>query len=250
MRLKRENTEPIEIITREDGTQHLEGYAMRFYDGSPETEYALSSGKVERIARADIESTLLQVKSLPLRYNHSKDYVLDDTDHTLTLRCDDKGLRFSAPFDSNDPDHMKVKCKIDKGIIRGSSFEALGMHRWEKDGEKSVGWVKDLDFKDVSIVNSPAYEGTSAMVRSAEELEEIEREHNDAFKIELPKEEPKIDEREVLIRSLEEKVAQLERQISEQKEYKYLQPQTLPSVGNKDVKEMTSEEFKRYINSI
>lgn len=248
MKMNREYESEVQVITREDGTKHLEGYALVFYNGDPKTEYTLSPGKIERIKREDVDKALENKKIIPLRYNHSKDYLLDDTSRTLVLRTDEVGLKFSCPFDEADPDHMKVQSKLSKGIIKGSSFEAIARHHWERDGEKAIGWVADIDFSDISVVHKPAYEGTMAIVRSSDELEEIEREYNAAF----PQQEvePEPDPKEVIIRSLEEKVALLERQISDSKQYKYLLPQTMPSGGVASVKDMTKEEFKRYIDSI
>lgn len=186
----RANSEQAEVIERSDGSKTISGYAVLWYDGTPKTEYPMPNGRIERIRRADFEPILSQKDPVALRFNHSKDCELDNTGATLVLRADDKGILFNAPYDPTDPDHQKTMAKFNKRQIKGCSFRAIARHTYEQVGNKVIGWLTDIErFVDVSIiggnvVDKPAYNGTSCIIRSeAEDYEEWRKAKEETEKI-------------------------------------------------------------------
>lgn len=83
---------------------------------------------------------------------------------------DKKGLKYDSPVDERDPDYQKVLVKIQKGIVRGSSFiYRVTDAAMDRDGDKDVLWIEDGKLREVSPVNSPAYRGTDVIVRSEDD---------------------------------------------------------------------------------
>jgi HK97 family phage prohead protease len=167
--MERLTLDPVEMVVRSDGSEHLEGYAVVFYDGTPKTEYPLGPNKVERVRPSAVDESLWQSK-VEARFNHSDDYLLDDTEATLQLTKDGKGLRYSLPYDKSDPQHQTVRSKIMKRQIKGSSFRADALCRWEQEGDKSVRWIEKVEnLVELGPCYRPAFKGTSAMIRSADD---------------------------------------------------------------------------------
>jgi HK97 family phage prohead protease len=158
------------IVERSGGAKEICGYGAIYFDGTPATEYDLGGGLVERIQRGCFDAAIAERQNTEVRYNHSPDFVLGDVEGGAVVRSDEKGLRYSVPFDPQDPDHAKVKSKIEKGLVKGSSFCAVGpTYRYADDNGTHVAWLTSVKvLKDVAPVNSPAYKGAPAMMRSAE----------------------------------------------------------------------------------
>lgn len=178
--IERYNAESeLQWVERADGSQAIEGYAVRWYDGTPGTEYKLPNGRVERIERHAFDDVLKSNANVQLRWNHSRDFTLGDTTTGLILRSDQYGIRFSHPYDASDPDHVKVKTKIKKGLAKGSSFKASAQLRFADENGQHIQYVsRIINLEDVSVVDRPAYAGTAALVRYENE-EEIERSYQD-----------------------------------------------------------------------
>lgn len=98
-------------------------------------------------------------------YNHDYAALLGRRSaDTLILTADDLGLRYDIPFDGNDPDHVRVESKIQRGDLRGSSFTM----RYLPDGEELdytdegtlLVTVKRAQLAEVAPVVWPAYLST------------------------------------------------------------------------------------------
>lgn len=189
--LNRTIEEPVELLTREDGTKVLSGYSMKWYDGTPATEFAFRPGVVERIKKETAELALSQNPTVLCRFNHDPKTLLDTTDQTLKLVIDDKGLRYEAPFDESDPDHKNVEAKLKRGLIKGSSFGS-NQYSWkfEKDGDKQIAWLDNFDLIEVGPCFNPAYKGTTACVRD-DSFEKALADHEASLQ---PKVEPVVEE--------------------------------------------------------
>lgn len=174
-------TEPVQIV-RSDNQEWITGYAVVWYDPANEgTVYRITDVIEERVAPTSFDTFLRSGSVVKANYNHDKNFELGRTNNlTLFLSVDNKGLNFKIPFDSEDPDHLKVKARLRKGTARGCSFAANGLTKIKKDGSKYIRTIEQIEALDhVSIVDDPAYPGTSAIVRSAEYIQtaqaEIER---------------------------------------------------------------------------
>jgi HK97 family phage prohead protease len=150
------------MLTRSaDGVEHFEGYAALFWDGTDRTEYRPLPNVRERIARSAFAGVISQPCSV--WYNHSPDHDLGQT----ALTADDKGVRFNLPYDGTDPDHVKVRRKIEKGIATGCSFQALVSCTMKKTGKEYMRTLDKVELlREVSIVNNPAYKATEVTIRN------------------------------------------------------------------------------------
>lgn len=172
-----------QLVERSNGTKEITGYASVYYDGTSGTEYQLDDNLYERVSPGCFDKALAERQNVEIRYNHSTDFVLGDVESGAIVRTDDKGLRYSVPFDDSDPDHLKVKSKIEKGLIKGSSFQALGpTYRYQDENGKHIAWLTGVKvLRDCSPVNNPAYKGAPALMRS----EELDKGYKDWLRLKM-----------------------------------------------------------------
>jgi HK97 family phage prohead protease len=156
-------------ILERDGKTYIAGYGAVVYDGTPKTEYYLGDKTYERFA-PEAFLNWKQTQPVECRYNHSKDHILGITPDTCELDMSNKGCFYRTQFDPTDSDHAKVRSKFDKKLIRGSSigFWALDA-KITKERDRKVITITKILIRDVGPVNTPAYSGASAMLRSADE---------------------------------------------------------------------------------
>ena len=161
-------------IRGEGDDRKITGYAAVFYrEGDPDTEYWITDDIVERIDRSAFDQVVGRDDVLAV-FNHNDDNLLGRSSaNTLKLRIDDVGLRYEIRFDENDPDHVRVQSKINRGDLSGSSFAFFDpVSEWNdnvryagRDGV-SIRNITDVgNLYDVGPVSFPAYKGTSAGMR-------------------------------------------------------------------------------------
>ena len=161
----------ITVVKRDDGARSIVGYAAVFYDGTPNTEFALP-GLSERIAPGAFDRALKDKQDVRALFNHDADQVLGRTvAGTLKLSADKRGLKYEI-----DPPDTQVArdllITIERGDISGSSFAFVVRKQEFAEGEQvSIRVIKDLDLFDVGPVTYPAYSATSIGIRS-EDAEE------------------------------------------------------------------------------
>lgn len=152
------------------------GYAARFYDPQDTgTTYRLSEELTERLASSAFERTIRDGHDIKLLVDHDPSACMGRTNTSrsakLALWTDDKGLRFSCPYDGDDPDHRRMRAKIGNGSIAGCSFRFhTGGGKGERMlSERGMDWreLTDIDISEVSLVYDPAYPATNCDVRSA-----------------------------------------------------------------------------------
>ena len=146
---------------------------MFYREGDPDTEYWITDDIVERIDRGAFDNAVGRDDVLAV-FNHNDDNLLGRSSaETLQLTIDEIGLRYEIPFDENDPDHVRVQSKVNRGDVSGSSFAFWDPStEWrdnvEYDGKDGVSIRTILDvgnLYDVGPVSFPAYKGTSAGMR-------------------------------------------------------------------------------------
>ena len=158
-----------------DGKRMINGYAAVFYDGTPGTEYELWDNAMERIA-AGAFSGIMADNDCRCLFNHESCKVIGRTKAgTCRLSVDNIGLAYEndMPDSSCGKDVFEA---INRGDISGSSFSFIPSKvLWsqeERDGNmvdiRTIMEVSKL--YDVGPVTYPAYEATSAAVRSKEAL--------------------------------------------------------------------------------
>ena len=182
---RRFHSQPVTLENRADNKPAIRGYCAVFYrEGDPKTEYCLwddSYGRaVERIMPGAFDRALRQNQDVAGLFNHDPNMVLGRTSSgTMTLTKDEIGLRYEIELGDTSVSR-DVQEYIRRGDVTGSSFSFTippGGDRWtrtqDEDGKYfEVREVHDVELYDVGPVTFPAYQGTSAAVRSAEDAAE------------------------------------------------------------------------------
>ena len=159
----------IEHRKDEDGGKMIiEGYAAVYDDETliGDEEW----GFYESIERGAFDGA--NMKDVPLKYNHSDAVpILARTrNKSLELKTDDKGLFIHAEL-LDTQDNIDMYKRIKAGLIDKMSFAFTVKKEgetWEK-GKTPKRSIKKFDrIFDVSVVDVPAYEGTSIYARSLE----------------------------------------------------------------------------------
>lgn len=161
---------PVEIRADEnDGTVTVEGYAAVFDEitdiGGRFREVFLPGCFREAITRDDVVF-LVEHWGLPLaRSTAGKG--------TLELKEDKRGLHMRAVLDMTDPDVQRVVPKMRRGDLSKMSIAFLAIRQeWvEEDTENEESILRRIGearLFDVSIVTTPAYDGTEIGLRALE----------------------------------------------------------------------------------
>lgn len=88
---------------------------------------------------------------------------------TLTIREDSRGLYMETELDPEDPDVKSIVPKMKRGDLDKMSFAFMPeVEEWDDSGDIPVRTIKEARLFDVSIVTSPAYDGTDIGLRSLE----------------------------------------------------------------------------------
>jgi len=156
------------------GHPNITGYAAVFYNSEAAgTEYWLWDDVVERIMPGAFDRALKEddVRAL---FNHDPDNLLGrQSAMTLRLRTDDRGLEYAIrPADTQVGRDLIANIRAEN--ITGSSFSFIPrpggtVIREEVDEDDKTTYVierYDVEVWDVGPVTFPAYEATTAGVRS------------------------------------------------------------------------------------
>jgi len=156
---------PAEIRADEDGIK-VSGYAAVF--GERADIAGFFAEVIERGAFADAIGRddvvfVINHDGLPLARTRSK---------TLTIREDDHGLYMETVLDPDDPDVKSIVPKMKRGDLDKMSFAFRmdgGVQEWDDEQDPPVRTIKKVgSLVDVSIVTTPAYDGTDIGLRSLE----------------------------------------------------------------------------------
>jgi len=154
----------LRTVYKEGSATEVEGYAAVF---NVEADVFWFREIIEPGAFARAIREKQDVRAL---WNHNTDKVLGRTKNdTLSLEEDDHGLRvrFTPPDTQDGRDALTL---IERRDVDQMSFSFMAtVEQWdEKQGEKSLRHVKEVDLFDVSPVTFPAYEQTEIGLRTAE----------------------------------------------------------------------------------
>lgn len=151
---------PSEIRSEGDGVV-VEGYAAVFNQwadiGGYFRERIAPGAFSDAIGRDDVVF-LVNHEGLPLARTRSG---------TLELFQDDHGLKMRSALDPTDPDVKAIIQKMKRGDIDKMSFAfRADVEEWDDTGEIPSRTIKLASLYDVSIVTTPAYDGTEIGLRS------------------------------------------------------------------------------------
>jgi len=153
---------PAEIRADADGIK-VEGYAAVFRQtadiGGMFREVIERGAFKEAIGRDDVVF-LINHEGLPLARTRSG---------TLMLSEDDHGLKISTTLDAEDPDVKSIVGKMKRGDLDKMSFAFFSeVQEWDHAQEPPLRTIRKAALHDVSIVTTPAYQGTEIALRSLE----------------------------------------------------------------------------------
>lgn len=165
------------VEARADGSKEIAGHAAVYYrEDDPGTEYRLWDDLVERIMPGAFDDAIKQRHDVRALFNHDPSMVLGRSEaSTLRLDTDATGLRYTI-----DPPNTQVGRDVvellERGDVSGSSFAFIPTKvSWEERMDSTTRRVKyirkieSVELLDVGPVTYPAYESTTAGVRSADE---------------------------------------------------------------------------------
>jgi len=158
---------PVEIREGEDGEVRVAGYAAVFDEetniGGMFTEVIMRGAFTNAIGRDDVVF-LINHEGLPLARTRSG---------TLTLVEDERGLYMEAMLDKTDPDVRSIVPKMKRGDLDKMSFAFRPVRqKWDDSAKMPKRMIQEAQLFDVSIVTTPAYDGTEIALRSLEKHRE------------------------------------------------------------------------------
>ena len=169
-----------------DGKMILEGYAIVF-----EQETLIGDeerGFKEIISKDALTDTLM--KDVPMKYNHVDSFLIlaRTKNKSLTLSVDEKGLKVRAEL-LDTTTNADVYKMVRAGLLDKMSFAfTVKKQSWDRKSTVPVRRIEKIDrLFDVSVVDLPAYEGTSIYSRSLELVETELKALDDAENLERRK---------------------------------------------------------------
>ena len=158
----------LEIRDADDGNVTVEGYAAVFNE-----ETVIGGQWREQIARGAFRDAIGR-DDVVFLINHAGLPLARTRSGTLELSEDDHGLRIRAQLDPTDPDVRSIIPKMKRGDLDKMSFAFIPTRQsWDDEEKMPRRTITEAELYDVSVVTTPAYEGTEIGIRSA--LESLER---------------------------------------------------------------------------
>lgn len=152
---------PAEVRADDDGVT-VEGYAAVFDQMTD-----IGAQFMERIAPGAFTDSLDRGDDVVFLINHDGLPLARTGSGTLSLSQDDHGLKVRTRLDGADPDALRIIGKMRRGDLDKMSF-AFWVEReeWDQAGDVPVRTILAAALHDVSIVTTPAYQGTEIGLRS------------------------------------------------------------------------------------
>lgn len=98
---------------------------------------------------------------------------------TLKLSEDAHGLKIDTELDPEDPDVRAIVGKMKRGDLDKMSFAFRATKQvWDEGQDPPVRTIIAAELFDVSIVTSPAYDGTSIALRSLDDARKEQKRKN------------------------------------------------------------------------
>ena len=157
-------TEPVELREEDDGLIRVSGYASVFGQ-----ETKIGGMFTEVIAAGAFRSALERQDDVVFLINHDGLPLARTRSGTLKLSEDERGLYVETYLDPTDPDVRSIVPKMKRGDLDKMSFAFVPTRQsWDDTGDMPKRTIEDLQLYDVSIVTTPAYDGTEIGLRSLE----------------------------------------------------------------------------------
>lgn len=151
---------PAKIGAEEDGLK-VEGYAAVF-----DEEADIGGMFREKIERGAFSDAIGR-DDVVFLINHDGLPLARTSSGTLKLEEDERGLKMSTTLDSEDPDVKSIAGKMARGDLNKMSFAFYpDVQEWDDSGDIPVRTIRKASLRDVSVVTTPAYDGTEIALRS------------------------------------------------------------------------------------
>jgi len=178
MREIRTLSEPVEIRADDDGEVRVAGYAAVFNE-----ERSIGGAFIERIAPGAFAAAIERGDDVVFLVNHAGLPLARTRSGTLSLSEDERGLYMEARLDGSDPDVRALVPKMKRGDLDKMSFAFVPMRQtWDDSGDIPKRTIEDVALHDVSIVTTPAYDGTEIGLRSLEAFRAERRAQSQAIR--------------------------------------------------------------------
>lgn len=163
---------PAEIRADETGIK-VSGYAAVFNQetdiGGMFREQIAPGAFTDAIGRDDVVF-LINHDGLPLARTRSG---------TLTIKEDERGLYMETTLDAEDPDVKSIVGKMKRGDLDKMSFAFWPeKQEWDDTQAPPLRTITQASLYDVSIVTTPAYDGTEIGLRSLSEHRKAQAKQN------------------------------------------------------------------------
>ena len=168
--IKETRTATLNLTSNDENKMILEGYAIVFNE---ETLIGDSKrGFREMIMPSAL--TNISMKDVPLKYNHMDNFLViaRTKNGSLKLEVDDKGLKIRAEL-LDTQTNKDIYKMVQNGLLDKMSFAfTVASQEWDRSGDVPLRKITSIErLYDVSIVDLPAYEGTSIYSRSLDFVE-------------------------------------------------------------------------------
>lgn len=171
--IKEKRLTELRSIENENNEMIVEGYAVVF---NQVTDLGWCKEVIDRNAFSDCD-----MSDCCFNYNHGENglIILARTrNNSLELKLDDVGLKIRARI-IDTTDGRDIYKSIQEGLLDKMSF-AFTVREQTWDYETDTRKITKIDkLYDVSVVDIPAYDGTSIFARSKEEYEEEKRQYEE-----------------------------------------------------------------------
>lgn len=162
-----------------DAPTLISGYGAVYYDAAdPDTEYRIDTDMVERLRPGCFDAFLASDRDCFCAPFHDERRVLGRRSRMMTLASDARGLRYSVPYDGDDPDHQSIAAKIKRGDVSGSSFSFAAIaEEWRRDADTDmvIRELIEVEVFHLGPVVGEAYPGTTAEVRGGGNWEMLQQ---------------------------------------------------------------------------
>jgi HK97 family phage prohead protease len=161
---RRAVTRPLDVT--DEGFGGLGGV---YYDGTPATEARIAPDIRERFMPGCFRSWYASGAECLSLFDHNTDVLLGKRSQSLRLTENEAGLSYFVPYDAADPDHQRVRAKILRGDVRGSSIifrPTKNGQRFVKDGGEYVRELTEVEILEIGPTPMPVYSASTAEARS------------------------------------------------------------------------------------
>lgn len=168
--IKEIRTATLNLTDNDESKMILEGYAIVFNQ-----ETLIGDGKRgfrEVILPEALKDT--SMKDVPLKYNHTDSFLViaRTKNGSLKLDVDDHGLKVRAEL-LDTQTNKDIYKMVQNGLLDKMSFAfTVNGQEWDRSEKVPLRKITSIErLYDVSIVDLPAYEGTSIYSRSLDFVE-------------------------------------------------------------------------------